>query len=69
MLSSDFRTAGADDMAEFLKIMPGCYFFVGSANPERGLAAPHHSPGFDFDEAALEVGALALSEVAFTALG
>ena len=69
MVSSDFRTAGADDMAEFLKLMPGCYFFVGSANPERGLAAPHHSPGFDFDEAALEVGALALAEVAFTALG
>jgi amidohydrolase len=69
MLSSDFRTAGADDMAEFLKLMPGCYFFVGSANPERGLAAPHHSPGFDFDEAALEVGALALAEVAFAALG
>jgi amidohydrolase len=55
-VSSEHRTAGADDMALFLNEVPGCYFFVGSANVERGLAGAHHSPTFDFDERALEIG-------------
>jgi amidohydrolase len=50
------RTTGADDMSLFLKAAPGCYFFVGGANAERGLNSPHHSPTFDFDERALEIG-------------
>lgn len=49
--------SGADDMGEILLDHPGCYFFVGAANPERGMTAPMHSPEFDFDEAALEIGA------------
>ena len=67
-VTSHFRTAGADDMAEYLARIPGCYFFVGSANRERGLEAPHHSPSFDFDEDALEVGARTLAEVVFASL-
>ncbi|MBI4390639.1 MAG: amidohydrolase, partial [candidate division NC10 bacterium] len=47
---------GAEDMAYVLHRVPGCYFFVGSANAARGLTAPHHSPRFDFDEEALSVG-------------
>lgn len=47
------RTMGSEDMALFLQRVPGCYFFVGSANPERGLNYPHHHPRFDFDEAVL----------------
>jgi amidohydrolase len=43
-------------MSLFLNEVPGCFFFVGSANAERELASPHHSPTFDFDEAALDVG-------------
>jgi amidohydrolase len=68
-VTSGFRTAGADDMAEYLAQVPGCYFFVGSASSERGLVAPHHSPDFDFDEGALEIGALTLAEVTFATLG
>jgi amidohydrolase len=48
---------GAEDMSFFLNASPGCFIFVGSANPERGLHHPHHSPLFDFDEAALAIGA------------
>jgi amidohydrolase len=58
------RTLGADDMSLFLNAVPGCYFFVGSANRERGLDSPHHSPTFDFDERALEVGVRMLTSVA-----
>jgi amidohydrolase len=46
-------TMGAEDMAFTLEKVPGCYFFVGSANSERGLDYGHHHPKFDFDEAAL----------------
>jgi amidohydrolase len=47
---------GGDDMAYFLAAVPGCYARLGSANPARGLDAPHHSARFDFDEAALPIG-------------
>jgi amidohydrolase len=47
------RTMGSEDMAYMMEDIPGCYFFVGSANPEKGLDAAHHHPKFDFDERAL----------------
>jgi amidohydrolase len=46
-------TMGAEDMAFMLEKVPGCYFFVGSANSEKGLDYGHHHPKFDFDERAL----------------
>ncbi|MEO0376599.1 MAG: M20 family metallopeptidase [Cyanobacteria bacterium P01_A01_bin.17] len=50
------QTMGGEDMSYFLQEVPGCYFFVGAANQERGLAYPHHHPRFDFDETALGIG-------------
>lgn len=50
------RSMGGEDMSYFLEKIPGCYFFLGSANSEKKLNAPHHSPYFDFDEAALPIG-------------
>lgn len=50
------QTMGGEDMAFFLQEVPGCYFFLGSANPEKNLAYPHHHPRFDFDETALGLG-------------
>ncbi|MGL5077410.1 MAG: M20 metallopeptidase family protein [Waterburya sp.] len=50
------QTMGGEDMSFFLQQVPGCYFFLGSANPEQGLAYPHHHPRFDFDETALGMG-------------
>jgi amidohydrolase len=49
-------TMGGEDMAVYFERVPGCFVFVGSANPARGLDQPHHSPRFDFDEAALAIG-------------
>ena len=62
------RTMGADDMALFLNAAAGCYFFVGAANAERGLNSPHHSPTFDFDERALDVGVQVLAGAALAFL-
>lgn len=50
------QTMGGEDMSFFLQQVPGCYFFLGSANPAKGLAYPHHHPRFDFDEIALGMG-------------
>jgi amidohydrolase len=51
------QTMGGEDMSFFLAEVPGCYFFLGSANPSQNLAYPHHHPRFDFDETALGMGA------------
>ncbi|MEC4815700.1 MAG: M20 family metallopeptidase [Scytonema sp. PMC 1069.18] len=50
------QTMGGEDMSFFLQEVPGCYFFLGSANSEKGLAYPHHHPRFDFDETVLAMG-------------
>lgn len=55
--SADYVTMGSEDFAFILEKVPGCFFFIGSANPERGLDAGHHHPRFDIDEAALPIGA------------
>jgi amidohydrolase len=57
-------TMGGEDMAVYFERAPGCFVFVGSANPARGLDQPHHSPRFDFDEDALPIGTEFLLEVA-----
>lgn len=50
------HTMGGEDMSFFLKEVPGCYFFLGSANTNLGLHYPHHHPRFDFDETVLTTG-------------
>jgi amidohydrolase len=52
----DCQTMGGEDVSFFLQEVPGCYFFLGAANLNRGLAYPHHHPYFDFDETALSMG-------------
>ncbi len=52
----DCATLAAEDMSFFLQAVPGCFFFLGSANPSKGLNYPHHHPRFDFDETVLGAG-------------
>lgn len=61
---SDERTMGSEDMAEMMGAVPGCYFFVGSADPSRGLDFPHHHPRFDFDERVLALSAALMANAA-----
>lgn len=55
--TANYITMGSEDFAFVLEKVPGCFFFIGSANPEKGLDAGHHHPKFDIDEAALSRGA------------
>ncbi|MBD2485898.1 M20 family metallopeptidase [Planktothrix sp. FACHB-1365] len=50
------QTMAAEDISYFLQAVPGCYFFLGSANPDKKLDFPHHHPCFDFDETVLGMG-------------
>jgi amidohydrolase len=58
------RTMGAEDMGYILEEIPGCYFFIGSGNEQRGLAYPHHHPRFDIDERAMVLGVATMAETA-----
>jgi amidohydrolase len=49
----NYITMGSEDFAFILEKLPGCFFFIGSANPKKGLDASHHNPKFDFDESIL----------------
>jgi amidohydrolase len=57
-------TMGAEDMSEFLKRVPGCFFFLGSCNDAQGFNAPHHNPRFDIDEDVLPLGVAILARSA-----
>ncbi len=47
--------APSDDVSEFLRHLPGCYFFVGGGR-RTARAAMHHSPTFLVEDESLRVG-------------
>lgn len=53
-----------DDVALFLRLVPGCYFLLGGGNLESGITAPHHHPAFDLDEACLPIGVEVMARAA-----
>jgi amidohydrolase len=53
----DFLSMGGEDMSYFLREAPGAFFFLGAGDESRGLSHAHHSPHFDFDERAMQIGA------------
>ena len=63
-VSADQFTMGSEDMSEFLKRVPGCFFFLGSRNEAKGATAPHHNPRFDIDEDVLPLGVAILARAA-----
>jgi amidohydrolase len=67
-INTQYRSMVSEDMAEILDRIPGCYFYVGSANLERELSYPHHHPRFDFDEAALPYGVALMAGAALKLL-
>ncbi len=68
-LDTHYSTMGSEDMSFFMQEIPGCFFFVGSSNPEKGLDAGHHHPRFDFDERALPRAAALMASAAIELLG
>ena len=60
-VKGDIRTMGGEDMSYFLKQVPGCFAFVGSARAD-GTSFPHHSPRFDIEEEALPIAVELLTQ-------
>jgi len=50
------KQTGSEDMAYYLREVPGAIAFVGCKNDEKGANFPHHHPKFDIDEDSLEIG-------------
>ena len=46
----------SEDYSLFLERVPGCYYFVGSRNEDKGLVWGHHHMKFDIDEEAMGIG-------------
>jgi amidohydrolase len=49
-------TGPSDDVSEFLRHLPGCYFFVGGGAAD-GSSGTHHSPSFLVEDESARVGA------------
>ncbi len=52
-----------EDMAYYLKEIPGCYFFLGGLKRKDGKQYPHHHPKFDVDESVFWLGTAVLVNV------
>ena len=49
-------TMGAEDFSFYQKVIPGFFWFLGTANPAKGITGAHHTAEFDMDEDVLPVG-------------
>lgn len=58
-------TGGGEDFALFQEKVPGCFYFLGVRNEDRGIVHEWHSQEFDIDESALCIGAGILAQSAF----
>ncbi len=47
---------GAEDFGYYSQQIPGCFFRLGTANKSKGITAGVHTPLFNIDEAAIEIG-------------
>ncbi len=47
---------GAEDFGFYSQKIPGCFFRLGTANKEKGITSGVHTPTFDIDERAIEIG-------------
>jgi amidohydrolase len=61
-VDQSFQTMGSEDFAYVLKEIPGCFFFLGSANKKAGLTYGHHNPRFDFTEKVMTDAAAILAQ-------
>lgn len=46
----------AEDFAFYSQVMPASFYRLGTGNKEKGITASVHTPSFDIDERALEIG-------------
>ncbi|RYY57987.1 MAG: amidohydrolase [Chitinophagaceae bacterium] len=50
------KRMGAEDFGYYSQQIPGCFYRLGVMNIEKGITAGVHTPKFDIDESAIEIG-------------
>lgn len=56
---------GAEDFAFYSQQIPACFYRLGVGNRARGIEAGVHTPHFDIDEKAIEIGMGAMAYLAY----
>lgn len=55
VLETEMRM-GAEDFGYYTQVIPGCFFRLGVRNEAKGIIHNVHTPLFDIDERAIEIG-------------
>ncbi|GAB3321873.1 M20 family metallopeptidase [Larkinella ripae] len=63
IVNLDLWMAG-EDFAFYSQVVDSCFYRLGTRNEERGIISGVHTPTFDIDESALEIGAGLMSWLA-----
>lgn len=50
------KRMGAEDFGYYSQQIPGCFFRLGVMNREKGIISGVHTPTFNIDESAIEIG-------------
>lgn len=50
------KRMGAEDFGYYSQQIPGCFFRLGVMNKEKGITSGVHTPTFNIDESAIEIG-------------
>ena len=50
------KRMGAEDFGYYSQQIPGCFFRLGVMNQEKGITSNVHTPTFNIDESAIELG-------------
>jgi amidohydrolase len=58
-----------EDFSFFLQNVPGCFFWLGTGNPGKGIIHPLHSSRFQIDEDVLSLGVATLTKTVFDYFG
>ena len=53
IVSLSIPCMGGEDFAYYLAKVPGCFWFINTQNPEKGITAPNHNSAFTVDETLL----------------
>jgi amidohydrolase len=56
VLETEIRL-GAEDFGYYTRQIPGCFYRLGVMNEEKGITSGVHTPTFNIDESAIEIGA------------
>lgn len=58
----------AEDFAYYSQIMPACFYRLGTRNEQMGITSSVHTPTFNIDENALEIGSGLMAYIAISEL-